>query len=115
VVSFVEPFQNRDITRMHRDASVTATTDSVYAGSDAVRELAASGEPVVIKEIVEPERAPRAGGPGAGGRGRRPGGPRAGGFRGDSRGDAPRREGGFRGGSRREGGYRGDRGTTAAR
>jgi len=29
VVSFVEPFQTRDVVRLHRDASVIATTDQV--------------------------------------------------------------------------------------
>ena len=54
VVAFVEPFQTRDVTRLHRDASVTATTDSVHAGHDAVAALAASGEPVVIKPLPDP-------------------------------------------------------------
>jgi superfamily II DNA/RNA helicase len=51
VVSFVEPFQTRDVVRLHRDASVTATTDQVHAGHDVVRELAASGEPVIITQM----------------------------------------------------------------
>jgi superfamily II DNA/RNA helicase len=75
VVAFVEPFQTRDVNRLHRDAAVTATTDTVHAGHDAVLELAASGEPVVVKPLVdqssrEGSRSGRPGGPG-----RRPGGP----------------------------------------
>jgi superfamily II DNA/RNA helicase len=74
VVSFVEPFQTRDVNRLHRDASVTATTDSVHAGHNAVAELAASGEPVIVKPLVdqsnrEGSRSSRPSGPG-----RRPGG-----------------------------------------
>jgi superfamily II DNA/RNA helicase len=115
VVSFVEPFQIRDVSRLHRDASVTATTDSVFVGHDAVRELAASGEPVVVKPVVEPERAPRQGGQGGpGDRGRRQGGGSrtSGGYRGSSAGG----ERGYRGGeARRDGGRRSERGGYAAR
>jgi superfamily II DNA/RNA helicase len=72
VVSFVESFQTRDVARLHRDASVTASSDSVYIGHDAVRELSTSGEAVVIKPM--PQQSERRGGevrrrsPGAGGR-----------------------------------------------
>ena len=53
VVAFAEPFQTREVTRMHREASVTATIDSVHAGHEAVAELAASGEPVVTKPLPD--------------------------------------------------------------
>jgi superfamily II DNA/RNA helicase len=71
VVSFVEPFQTRDVVRLHRDASVTATTDQVYAGHEVVRELGASGEPVVIKQLPPASREGR----GSEVRRRSPGGP----------------------------------------
>jgi len=59
VVSFVEPFQTRDVVRLHRDASVTATTDQVHAGHEVVRELGASGEPVVIRPLPPQSREGR--------------------------------------------------------
>jgi len=61
VVSFVEPFQTRDVVRLHRDASVTATTDQVHAGHDVVRELGASGEPVIIQPLPSQGREGRGG------------------------------------------------------
>jgi superfamily II DNA/RNA helicase len=76
VVSFVEPFQTREVARLHRDASVTSTTDSVYIGHDAVRELATSGEAVVVRPL--PQQSERRGGSGDGSRRRSSGGPRNG-------------------------------------
>jgi superfamily II DNA/RNA helicase len=61
VVAFVEPFQTRDMVRLHRDASVTATTDQVHAGHQVVRELAASGEPVVVTALPPASRESRGG------------------------------------------------------
>ena len=61
VVSFVEPFQTRDVVRLHRDASVTATTDQVHSGHEVVRELGASGEPVVVKPLPPQSREGRGG------------------------------------------------------
>lgn len=61
VVSFVEPFQTRDVVRLHRDAAVTATMDQVYSGHEVVRELAASGEPVVVTPLPPQSREGRGG------------------------------------------------------
>jgi superfamily II DNA/RNA helicase len=61
VVSFVEPFQTRDVVRLHRDASVTATTDQVYSGHEVVRELGASGEAVVVQQLPPQSREGRGG------------------------------------------------------
>lgn len=61
VVSFVEPFQTRDVVRLHRDAAVTATTDQVYSGHEVVRELGASGEAVVITPLPSAGREGRGG------------------------------------------------------
>jgi superfamily II DNA/RNA helicase len=81
VVSFVEPFQTRDVVRLHRDAEVTATTDQVHAGHEVVRELAASGEAVIVTALPPASREGRGGevrrrSPGGGGglRGGRPAG-----------------------------------------
>jgi superfamily II DNA/RNA helicase len=67
VVSFVEYNQSRDITRLHRDAGVTASHDEVAPGHPAVHELATSGEPIVVRDLPErpdrPERSARQGGP----------------------------------------------------
>jgi superfamily II DNA/RNA helicase len=49
VLALAEPWQRRDLTRLHRDAQVTPTTsEAVGAGHPAVREVAESGEPVVV-------------------------------------------------------------------
>ena len=61
MVSFVEPFQTRDVVRLHRDASVTATTDQVHSGHEVVRELGASGEPVVVQPLPPQSRESRGG------------------------------------------------------
>jgi superfamily II DNA/RNA helicase len=120
VVAFAEPSQTRDLERLHRAASVTASTDQVFAGQhEAVDQLATSGEPVVVKERAadrparEGDERPRnrRGGPGPGGprRGPRPardgdrqdGGFRDGGPRGDRFGRGPVRQGASSGGPRR--------------
>ncbi len=74
VVAFAEPGQTREINRLHRDASVTATTDTVQPGHPAVRELAASGEPIVVKPIPQRSSERRGGGTGSGQPRRRSGG-----------------------------------------
>ena len=48
VVAFAEPDQVRDVARLHKSAAVTATTVAVHAGHPCVREIAESGEPVVV-------------------------------------------------------------------
>jgi superfamily II DNA/RNA helicase len=74
VVSFVEYNQQRDIVRLHHAAGVEPSSkDEVAPGHAAVRELATSGEPIVVQALPErPERGPREGGPRTGGRPRRP-------------------------------------------
>jgi superfamily II DNA/RNA helicase len=64
VVAFAEPGQTREINRLHRDASVTATTDNVHPGHAAVREVAESGEPFEVRPLApaRPERRPGGGG-----------------------------------------------------
>jgi superfamily II DNA/RNA helicase len=60
VVSFAEPAQVADVTRLHRAAAVTAPAVAVHAGHPAVRELAESGDPVVVAATVSaagPHRA----------------------------------------------------------
>jgi superfamily II DNA/RNA helicase len=59
VVSFVVPEQSRDVARMLEAASVTATTVAVRPGAAQVRELAESGEPVVVTPLPERAHAPR--------------------------------------------------------
>jgi superfamily II DNA/RNA helicase len=82
VVAFAEPSQGRDIARLHRDASVTPiSSDYVHVGHEAVREVATSGEAVVVRPLpAHAERAERTGRTGGGGESRRrsPGGPRGG-------------------------------------
>jgi superfamily II DNA/RNA helicase len=48
VVSFVEPQQRRDVTKMHAAAKVEPTTATVRNGHPAVRAIAESGEPIVV-------------------------------------------------------------------
>ncbi|GLY28326.1 DEAD/DEAH box helicase [Kineosporia sp. NBRC 101731] len=81
VVAFAEPGQTREINRLHRDASVTATMDQVHPGHAAVREIAESGEPFEVRPLApaRPERSSggqrrRSGGGGVGGGMRREGG-----------------------------------------
>jgi superfamily II DNA/RNA helicase len=82
VVAFAEPGQAREVAQLHRSAAVKATQVTVHAGHAAVREIAESGTPVVIRR--RPERSERSAGrtgERAGGGGpRRPrgGGPRTG-------------------------------------
>ena len=76
VVSFVEPQQQRDVSKMHALAKVTPATAKVGSGHPAVRAIAESGEPIVVVPLPtrspEPARAqPRKAGT-SGSRGRRP-------------------------------------------
>jgi len=86
VVAFAEPWQRRDLDRMHRDADVTPTTTAaVGTGHPAVREVAESGTPIVVdpgalrgdRHAAGPDRQtrrPRGSGPkGAPHQGARPG------------------------------------------
>ena len=74
VVALVQPDQLRDVQRLHAAASVSPVIDVVHPGHPAVRDVATSGEPVVVT-AEEPERPGRPAGrrrrP-AGDRGRRP-------------------------------------------
>ena len=81
VVALAEPWQQRDLARLHRDARVTPTTTAtVGTGHPAVREVAESGTPIVVDPAVlrgerhgarpeRPKRRPR----GAAPKGARPG------------------------------------------
>ena len=68
VVSLVSPSQLRTMARLHSDAGVTARTTAVQPGHAEVREIATSGEPVVVTEMPRQERTwkgrPRRQGPG---------------------------------------------------
>ena len=68
VVSLVSPGQLRTMARLHSDAGVTARTTAVQPGHAEVREIATSGEPVVVTEMPRQERTwkgrPRRQGPG---------------------------------------------------
>ncbi|SHK09350.1 Superfamily II DNA and RNA helicase [Nocardiopsis flavescens] len=98
VVSLVAPNQRRMARRLLSDAGVDAQQHLVNPGDELLTEVTGAREPSWEPWIEPPEPVRER-------RGR--GGPRGGGYRGGYRGD--RREGGFRGGERREGGYRGDR------
>jgi superfamily II DNA/RNA helicase len=128
VVAFAEPAQSRTVVQLHRSADVTATTVAVHAGHEAVREIAESGEPIVVRPLPERERrsergkARRSGGPWSGGSrsgASRSGGPRTGASRstgqypGGSRASSPR-SGGPRSGGPRAGGQRPAAGQTSS-
>ena len=57
VVSFVEPAQVRDVTRMHAAAKVTPTSETVRSGHPAVRAIAESGEPIVVVPLKAAKRS----------------------------------------------------------
>ncbi len=59
VVSFVEPQQQRDVTKMHSAAKVAPKTETVRSGHPAVRAIAESGEPIVV--VALPKRSPQQG------------------------------------------------------
>jgi superfamily II DNA/RNA helicase len=75
VVSFVEPQQHRDVTKMHDAAKVAPKTETVRSGHPAVRAIAESGEPIVVVALpTRSERPVTSSRPSsrAGGRGRAP-------------------------------------------
>jgi superfamily II DNA/RNA helicase len=47
VISFVEPAQDNEVSKLHAGAGVRARSTTVRSGHPAVREIAKSGEPVV--------------------------------------------------------------------
>jgi superfamily II DNA/RNA helicase len=49
VVALVQPDQMREVERLHIAAKVEASVDAVHPGHPAVRELATSGEPIVVR------------------------------------------------------------------
>lgn len=51
VVAFAEPGQARAVAQLHRHAAVSATVVAVHAGHPCVREIAESGEPVVVTPV----------------------------------------------------------------
>ena len=81
VVALVEPAQAREVGRMHQAAGVISTSHRVAPGHDAVRQIATSGTPIVLPQILRPtagtsgrtygDRPPRSAVPAN--RGRRPG------------------------------------------
>ena len=79
VVSLVNPGQLRTMARLHSDAGVTARTTAVQPGHAEVREIATSGEPVVVTEMPRQERTwkgrPRRQGQGSGRQGQGSGRP----------------------------------------
>ncbi len=74
VVALVQPEQARGMSRLHREARVVADVTVVHPGHDAVREIATSGTPVVIRPLQRPDRSTRPagrGGPNRSSKGRR--------------------------------------------
>jgi superfamily II DNA/RNA helicase len=72
VVAFAEPAQSRTMIQLHRNADISATTVAVYSGHEAVREIAESGEPIIVRALPKRERSAERG------PGKRSGGPRTG-------------------------------------
>ena len=75
VVSFVEPHQQRDVTKMHEAANVAPKSEAVRTGHPAVRAIAESGEPIVVVPLpTRPAQSQTSNRPArqADGRGRRP-------------------------------------------
>ncbi|GAB3419850.1 DEAD/DEAH box helicase [Flindersiella endophytica] len=84
VVSLVFPDQRREVNRLHESAKVSANTVDVEPGHDAVREVATSGTPIVIRrQDFDRPRRPRREGGGGGYRSDRPRGERTDRPRGD--------------------------------
>ncbi|MFP5347907.1 MAG: DEAD/DEAH box helicase [Actinomycetes bacterium] len=85
VLALVQPEQVRDVARLQQAANVRARTEHVHPGHEAVREVATSGTPVVVRPLPtrassDPRdgssgprgpRSPRTGPRRAGGAGRR--------------------------------------------
>lgn len=61
VIALAQPDQMRALRRLHRDARVEATTDAVHPGHPLVLEVAASGEPVIVREAAPAARDRAAG------------------------------------------------------
>ncbi|HEX5532129.1 MAG TPA: DEAD/DEAH box helicase [Actinomycetales bacterium] len=59
VVALVQPEQARGMSRLHRDAKVVPDVTAVHPGHDAVREVATSGTPVVVRPLAAPTRSTR--------------------------------------------------------
>lgn len=64
VVSFVQSEQLDDVRQVHRDASVRVVAETVAPGHAAVREIAASGEPVVVRAVPTSGAGPTSSGAG---------------------------------------------------
>ena len=54
-LSLVQPGEVRDVAALHKGAGVTPVAQDVHPGHHAVRELAASGEPVVVRVVPRRE------------------------------------------------------------
>jgi superfamily II DNA/RNA helicase len=52
-LSLVQPGEVRDVAAMHKGAGVSPVATDVHPGHQAVRDLAASGEPVVVQVIAK--------------------------------------------------------------
>jgi superfamily II DNA/RNA helicase len=61
VVCFAEAAQTRDVATMLAAAAVTPKPATVRPGAPEIRELAESGEPIVVVPLPEPESRPSAG------------------------------------------------------
>ncbi len=57
VVSLVHPEQRREVDRLHKQAKVTASAVDVEPGHTAVRDVATSGTPIVVRP--QPVASPR--------------------------------------------------------
>ena len=75
VVSLVDSSQASGVAKMQAVVSVHPQVDRVGVGSAAVREIAASGDPIVITAPALPDRSPRAARPDRPARPSRPGQP----------------------------------------
>jgi superfamily II DNA/RNA helicase len=51
-LSLVQPGEVRDVAALHKNAGVSPTSVDVHPGHQAVRDLAASGEPVVVRVMA---------------------------------------------------------------
>jgi superfamily II DNA/RNA helicase len=51
-LSLVQPGEVRDVAALHKGAGVSPVAQDVHPGHHAVRELAASGEPVVVRVVA---------------------------------------------------------------
>jgi superfamily II DNA/RNA helicase len=67
VIALAQPEEVSAVRRLHSDARVVATVDAVHPGHPAVREVAASGEPIVVR-VVAPTAPEGTGAPRSAGR-----------------------------------------------